>query len=77
MAFYAAYFITCCMKEQVNPSVFELSFAQIKEKLARQTANRAEDIDSVVNTDVLRVPYEYLLRGFNMSDLRFYVQKGR
>ena len=75
MAFYAAYFIICCMKEYISPSIFNLSITQIKEKLACQTANDAEDIDSDVKTYVLPVLYEYLLRGFSMSDLRSYVQK--
>ena len=77
LAFYAAFFITCCMKEHISPSVFDLSFTQIKEKLVRQTANDAEDIDSYVNSYVLSALYEYLLRGFNMSDLRSYVHKKR
>lgn len=75
VAFYAAYFITCYMKEYILPFVFDLSLEQVKEKLARQPANDVEDIDYDVKTYVLPVLYEYLLRGFNMADLRFYIRK--
>ena len=75
MAFYAAYFIICCLKEYISPSDFDLSLEQVKEKLVLQPANDVEDIDSDVKTYVLPVLYEYLLRRFNLADLRFYIRK--